>query len=272
MDLPPAELKFLLKLLAYPDYRTAIAQLRPSPQRPAADRICRRLGEQGLVDYTSEIVKFAIAPAGRTLLGLDTTSLPVTPSELWILRSCQTGPIGPGEIDRKVSSSERLALVHNLAKRGLVKVKKTDIKDVWLTAEGQQFLRDSWMPQGSASTISGDLLNSYLRFLRQFIGLPGTTQQAIAAGVKPTAAAVLQTIQQLDQMLATDNGLPIFHLRATLQPPLTRTELDERLYQLQREDRIELSPLQAISTYGEAQIAAGIPQAIAGPLFFISVV
>ncbi|MBE9077278.1 hypothetical protein IQ241_08210 [Romeria aff. gracilis LEGE 07310] len=277
MDLSPAELKFVLRLLGYPGYRTAIAQLRSSPQNTAADRICRRLGELGLVDYTSEIVRFAIAPAGRMLLGLGTTSLPVTPSELWILRSCQSGAIRPEEIHRKVSSLERLALVRNLDQRGLVKIKKIDIKEAWLTAAGQQFLRQDWQPHGSASSISGDLLSSYLRFLRQFMGQlnggPETAQQDDPKGeVKPTAATVLQTIQQLDRTLASENGLPIFHLRDALQPPLTRAELDEQLYQLQREDRIELSPLQAISAYGQAQIAAGIPQAIAGPLFFISVI
>ncbi|MGB7059636.1 MAG: hypothetical protein WBD58_18175, partial [Geitlerinemataceae cyanobacterium] len=66
-----------------------------------------------------------------------------------------------------------------------------------------------------------------------------------------------------------DNYLPIYHLRQQLQPPLSREELDRSLYQLQRDDTIELSSLQEAIHYTSEQIDAGIPQQIGGPLFFI---
>jgi hypothetical protein len=84
--------------------------------------------------------------------------------------------------------------------------------------------------------------------------------------------ALLDTIRQLDQQLNTDNFLPIFHLREKLQPPISREELDQMLYELQGEDLIELSTLQDVSNYREEQIAAGIPQNIGGALFYISLI
>ena len=78
-------------------------------------------------------------------------------------------------------------------------------------------------------------------------------------------------IQNLDRELATDNYLPIFYLRQKLQPPLSREEVDQALYRLQRNDKIELSSLQEAIAYTPEQIEAGIPQDIGGPLFFIIV-
>ncbi|MEM9163226.1 MAG: hypothetical protein AAGC54_09175 [Cyanobacteria bacterium P01_F01_bin.4] len=169
MTLTPVELKFLLRLLGTPNYRTAITAIKPNPKTKVAerDRICISLCSQGLVEYSAEVAQFAISPAGRTLLNLDTTSLPVTPSELWTLRSCRQKTITPGQISRKVPVSDRQTMIQALAQRGLIMIKKSQIKEVWLTPQGQQFLRHDYQPQGTTPMFSGNLLNHYVRFLRQ---------------------------------------------------------------------------------------------------------
>ncbi|NEP18165.1 MAG: hypothetical protein F6J97_14880 [Leptolyngbya sp. SIO4C1] len=261
----PVELKFLLQLLGAPNYQAAITEIRPNPKTKAAerDRICLALCSKGLVDYSAEVSRFTITPAGRTLLNLDTTSLPVTPLELWTLRSCRAQGITPGQISRKVPASERQTQIRALAERGLVSIKQTQLKQVWLTAQGKQFLREDYQPQGSAPILSSNLLNHYVQFLRA-----GVVKRAIAP--EPDSDQLLDIIRQLDQQLGTDNYLPIFYLREKLQPPLTREALNQQLYALQREDKIELSTLQDVTAYSEAQLAAGIPQDVGGALFFIS--
>jgi hypothetical protein len=87
-----------------------------------------------------------------------------------------------------------------------------------------------------------------------------------------TEEYVLQCIKDLDQKLGTGNYLPIFHLREKLQPPLSREELDQILYRLAGNDKIELSTLAEVKAYSIEEINAGIPQPIGGPLFFIIVV
>ena len=81
----------------------------------------------------------------------------------------------------------------------------------------------------------------------------------------------LEKIIDLDTKLATDNYLPIFHLRNCLQPPLNREELDKALYRLQNDDKIELSKLADGTHYSKEQIDAGIPQPVGGSWFFIIV-
>ncbi|MEM6404236.1 MAG: transcription factor RcaD, partial [Cyanobacteria bacterium P01_D01_bin.116] len=71
--------------------------------------------------------------------------------------------------------------------------------------------------------------------------------------------------------LGTKDYLPLFYLREKLQPPLSRDELDQVLFQLQADDKIELSTLQEANAYTPEQIESGIEQNVGGPLFFISV-
>lgn len=281
MDLTSIELKFLLQLLGRPNYRASINKIRPNPKTSIAkrDRICLQLCRKGLVDYTYEAQKFAITPAGFTLLNLDTTSLPVTPAELWTLRSCAERSITPREINRKVPVNERQQMIRNLEQRGLVKVTKTQLKEVWLTQPGQYYLRHDCRPKGAYPVLSFNLLGDYLRFLRESLAVPGDgisddgSGRSSAADVstvqKPSPEDVLEMIRNLDKSLGGENYLPIFHLREKLQPPFTRDQLDQVLYQLQRNDQIELSSLQDVTAYSESQLAAGISQDIGGSLFFI---
>lgn len=136
------ELKFLLKLLETEGQRGHISALKPNSKTSKAkcDRICQSLAEKGLVDYDSEIFRFALSAPGRMLLSLQTTSLPVTPDELKLLRTCK-GSMTPAKLGNCVPEDMRLPLVEALVNRKLLKVVKCAITEVRLTAAGLAFLR-----------------------------------------------------------------------------------------------------------------------------------
>lgn len=284
------ELKFLLQLLMFPNYRAPISRIRPNVKTTAAkrDRLGQQLGQKGLVDFDVTVTRFVLTAAGRTLLTLDRTVLPITPDELLVLRSCRGGSVTVGQIQAKVPKDQRQRLVNGLAQRGLVKITKSHIGEVRLTDAGQRFLEADCMPKGHSPAVSWTVMSAYRQFLRQqrspdtmqdtsnadvvaAIGGEGRLPPA-APGEALTPDTVLQMITDLDGVLHTENYLPIFDLRAKLQPRWSRQAVDQALYQLQREDRIDLSTLQDVTQYQPAVIASGIPQDIGGPLFFISVV
>jgi predicted transcriptional regulator len=286
-SLKTVELKFLLKLLGCEGYRGKISALTPNSATKAAerDRICEVLGANGTVAYDSQVGSFKLAPAGRTLLSLDTTSLPVTPDELKVLQACQKqkGLMTPGKLSN-LPTAVRQDLIRRLAERGMLVITKEVMKEVWLTAQGKQFLLHEFEPSGSyASAASATMLGNYVRFLRQNLGggsapLPDSqpsmllpSAMPVGSQTKPDSQVVLQQIKQLDQLLGSDNYLPICYLREKLQPPLTRDELDNYLYELQRNDQIELSSLHDQGDYSDRQMSAGISQNNGGALFFISV-
>jgi hypothetical protein len=176
---------------------------------------------------------------------------------------------------------ERDAILQRFHERGLIEA-ETKIKrqkaEVWLTERGQQYLRDEYTAKGSNPVISLELLTNYLRFLRKSQHVqkdvhqePSQMPTAAAATSKLSDEEILQTIRHLDGELGTENYLPIFHLRQKLQPPLSREQLDQALYSLQRNNKIELSSLQEAIAYTPEQIDAGIPQDVGGSLFFIAV-
>lgn len=76
-----SELKFLLKLLGCPNYRSAIAAASFKSFK-GKDKICRDLGDRGLVDYSGEIGTVKILSAGLALLKIDTAHLPITDQEV----------------------------------------------------------------------------------------------------------------------------------------------------------------------------------------------
>lgn len=268
------ELNFILKLLGCPDYRASIADVKPSMRTKSGDRdsICRRLCDRGLIDCEEEIVSLHIAPPGKALLKLNTTNLPIGKAELKVLHACAESSISPS--DTGLKPEERQGAMRSLVERGLAVAEKTRIAEVWITECGLAYLRDEYAPSGSALAISLDLLTNYLRFLRKSVApaaeTPETTKPLLPVFTdKPSLDEIWQRIADLDRQLGTDNYLPIYHLRQQLQPPLSREEFDRALYQLQRDDKIELSSLQEAIHYTSEQIDAGIPQQIGGPLFFI---
>lgn len=268
------ELKFLLQLLGHEGYRAPIGKLAVSEKASASerDKLCRELGDREIVDYSRQVSRFKISSAGKALLKLE-GEIPLTEAQVLVVKMCASKSATPGDL-KKIPAGDRQSLIQELEAKGLIESEKAAIKEVWLTERGAEYLREECHPSGTA-TISLRLLGHYLNFMRK--GKPNVSvspQPALTTPVplsseKPSDDEILQTIRALDHTLGTDNYLPIFHLRQTLQPPLSRDELDQALYRLQRQDKLELSALVEAIHYSSEQVQAGIPQDAGGPLFFL---
>ena len=292
-----SELKFLLDLVSYDGCRSKLNKVKISSKTPASVRkaVANSLISRGYLECTKEIKKFTTAGAGKELLKHSVESLPVgiSSQEIAALKVGEK-KASPGSLGQKVPANERQTLLSNLADRGLIEIEDGDkeISEVWLSTQGRQFLQSDYVIKGNW-TITATKLGHYVAFLRnsdaqmpssslpahqpaqqQLLSQPqmqSGESMPIGSASGVTAQAVLQHIKQLDQMLGTENYLPIYHLREKLQPPLTRESLDERLYELQRNDQIELSSLHDQGDYSELQISAGIAQNHGRSLFFIEV-
>jgi hypothetical protein len=270
------EFKFLLKLLGFPNYRASFTAFSSVKGK---DKILENLGDRQLVDYTREIATVKISPAGESLLKLDHSQLPITDKELKVLEKISKagGKIPPSKITSP-KAAERNAILETLIGRGLIEGEKKKAKtkvEVWLTERGIEELRDHYDPEGQAN-ITLDLLNNYVRFLRKTLRVKPETVSTSLPVVNITAEKIsdeeiLQIIANLDRELGTENYLPIVHLREKLQPPLSRDELDQVLYRLQKNDQIELRTLVHAQDYTQEQVNAGISQRSGSPLFFIKV-
>jgi len=278
------ELKFLLKLLGCPNYRSSLSA-SGFKSITGKEKLCRDLGDRGLVDFSREIATVKILPPGRALLKMSTEQLPITDKELKVLEKIgkSSGKTAPSKITvSSLKAPEREAILESLGERGVIEVEKKLKKakaEVWLTQRGIEYLQDEYSPKGAA-TISLDLLKNYLDFLRKSLQvkpdrvsppLPTDGEPPIEAMGDLSDEEILQTIQKLDQEIGTDNYLPIFHLRQKLQPGLSREDLDQILYRLQRNDQIELRGLVHAQDYTPEQVNAGISQPSGSPLFFIKV-
>ena len=266
------ELKFLLTLLEFEDYRAALSEIELNPKISDTEReeICHKLLEGGFLVCSYKISKFKIAPPGKFLLKQESDGLPLTKQERKVLKASAKDTITPKETD--IPAEEQQAVIQSLAVRGLieVKTKHKKIDQVWLTERGKEYLQYEYNPSGTSVVLSAELLSNYLQFLRkafQEVSPPPYRAMQTISDEK-----ILLTIVELERQLATDNRLPISHLRTKLHPLLTREELDEALYRLQQIGQIELSPLQVAHTCGftAQQIDAGIPQKVGPPLFFVS--
>lgn len=279
------ELKFLLKLLGQENYRSKIQDLKPNSKTTIAKTrsICRDLCDREYVACSKTITKIKINSAGKALLNVNAEDLPVNADELKILKACATKTITPGKT--KVTPAEkREELIASLVERGLITAAETKIEQVWIEDRGKQILAEEYSPKGTGSVLSLSLLNNYLSFLRKYPRSHSGSTVAVNGhqphsqveedrndGKKPNDEEILQTIVDLDRELGTDNYLPIFHLRDKLQPSLSREELDDALYRLQRQDKLELGSLVEATHYTKEQIEAGIPQDVGGSLFFLMV-
>ncbi len=287
------ELKFLLKLVGRENYQGKINELKPNSKTKISEteKICRTLCDRELVACSETITEIKIHSAGKALLQVDADNLPVTADELKILKACATKEITPGKT--KVTPAEkREELITSLVERGLITATATKIEQVRLTERGKKTLLEEYNAKGTGLVLSLDLLDNYVRFLRKNL-CSGSSQAQITVneeansngkqpqvttngqnsnnGKKPNDEEILQTIIGLDRELGTNNYLPIFHLRNKLQPPLSRKELDDALYRLQRQDKLELGSLVEAVRYTKEQVEAGIPQDVGGSLFFLMV-
>ncbi|NET48384.1 MAG: hypothetical protein F6K09_06575, partial [Merismopedia sp. SIO2A8] len=245
------ELKFLLALLGHPpDYYTALSALRPTESRSDRNRACRQLCDRGLVDCSEDIIQFKTSKSGTALLQMvqmDTHTVPITSKELKLLKAGVDDWTTPGKALKGVAAKTRQALLREMKARGLIQA-ESQVKDVWLTPSGRMYLLKDCNPSGN-HTVSFNFLHNYINFLRNEVGR-GYPADGHGAELhwtkadKPTVEDVFGVLQTLDQQLNTNNYLPLFHLRQVVQPPLSREELDQQLYELQRQDKIELSSLQ----------------------------
>lgn len=299
------ELKFLLALLGHPpDYHTALSELRPTDSRSDRNRACRQLRDRDLIACSEEIIQFKTSAPGKALLKLvDSSSqkssakskgkksagkkakgkkaepLPLEKGEIKLLTAGVDGWITPGKAMKGTPPQTRQDLLQSLDARGLIQ-SETQIKDVWLTPQGRTFLIEDCQPDGN-HTVSFNFLRNCMDFFRGELKRSTAPGGQSSSGIphelrwsepqKPTAEDIVERLQALDEALDTQNYLPLFHLRHAVQPPLGREELDQMLYALQREDKIELSSLQDAIAYSPDQLKAGIPQDIGGPLFFVSI-
>jgi len=146
------ELKFLLKLLGCENYRSTLSASAFNSFK-AKDKICRDLGDRGLVDYSREIASVKILPPGRALLSAEIEQSPLTTNELKVLEHINkaSGKIPPSKINIKsLKSDERDAILQRFHERGLIeveiKIKRTK-PEVWLTERGIEYLRDDYNPK-----------------------------------------------------------------------------------------------------------------------------
>jgi len=263
----------MLKLLAFPDHCIDWSASTLDCFKKEKNKICQELEKREYVDYSREIVSAQILPAGKAVLQIESSQLPIAPEEIKVLQNIgkSSQKIAVSKIKIKsLKSDEKNRILKILSERGLIKVeekiKRTRAK-VWLTDRGLEFLRDEYIPQkGSHPVISLDMLGAYIQFLRK-----NATGKKSVIPREITDEEILQTIENLDQELGTENYLPIFHVREKLQPPLSRDDLDQALYRLQKTNKIDFDPLQEVTNYTPVQIDAGITQNIGGPLFFIMV-
>ena len=255
-----AELKFLLELASCSNQETYLSRSFKKFKSKQRDSICQKLGEGGIVDFSQEIASVEIAPPGSALLKLEIDKLPISVKEFKILeRVAKKGKAKPSEIKvtinkKTLKAGERDKILSTFLEKGLVtgemKLKRQGAK-VWLTSKGKDCL---------------EKVNQYFFSLQQ-----APEEKIEVKQSKPTDEEILQAIKYLDREINSDNYLPIFHLRDKFQPPLSREELDQALYRLAKDERIELSALQEARFYTAQQIDTGIAQNIGGPLFFISI-
>lgn len=170
------ELKFLVKLLGHEGYRSKVTELSPnSKTKPAdRDRICRKLGNRELIEYDSRVARVSLSRRGKTLLELDTTSLPVTPDELKVLRACrQTKGSTVPETITGIPKYSCQGLTRSLAERGMLKINGEIIEEAWLSDQGKRFLLHEYEPTGSHVVVmSATMLGNYVRFLRENLTHP----------------------------------------------------------------------------------------------------
>ncbi len=272
------ELKFVLKLLGFNDYRAGLNAF--DSFKTEKNKICKALGDRELVDYTREIITVKILPPGQAVLK-NPGEVPIKDKELKVLEKIAnaSAKIAPSKITSP-KAAERDAILEVLSDRGLIEAErgiKRAKAEVWLTQRGIEYLRDDYSPnKGSNPAISLELLGNYLRFLRKTLRVKSEQVSSSlptvnTANQEISDEEILQIIEKLDRELGTENYLPIFHLRQKLQPPLSRDELDKVLYRLEASDRIELSTLAEPRDYTSEQVDAGISQISGGCLFFITV-
>ncbi len=82
------------------------------------------------------------------------------------------------------------------------------------------------------------------------------------------AAEFFAIIRELRAGQGEDELVPLFRIRERVGKRLDRAATDGLLYQLSKEDKIELVTVQEIGQFSDEQINAAIPQEVGGPYFY----
>ena len=136
-----SELKFLLELVNCHDYRNKLTKIEKIGSSDLRNVSCAALLSKGYIECNKEIFKFVVEGAGKELLKKGTESLPLNldSRELAVLKAC-VKEATPGQLGKKVPANERQSLLRNMAGKGLIKISKESINEVWLSAQGKTIL------------------------------------------------------------------------------------------------------------------------------------
>lgn len=268
------ELKFLLKLTEYKNYRASLTKGGVSSFK-GKNEACESLGKDGLVEIftqeieTKDIDTVEITSTGKSLLSnlnpkqkevegiLDVNALKI------LRKFVNKNTIKAADIKiTGLKAPDRNIILQRLETQTFIKFvykRKRTGAEVWLTEKGIEHL--------SSLNKHSQALRQRLEPLPPIISPPLIIEPKLTQ--KPTDAEVLQIIQDLDREYKTNNYLPIFYLRDKLEPPLSREELDQMIYRLEDSGQLELSTLVHTENYTLEQRSAGISQPAGGPIFYI---
>ncbi len=281
------ELKILLKLLNKENYRGKISEVKPNDKTTVnvTRNLCEQLFNRQYIEIEEQILKIKITNNGKDFLKKKNIIEQLNDLEVKVLESCFVSVVKPSEINLK-PASKRNELIGKLLEKELIIIAEKQITQIWLTSEGEEFLAQEFLTEGIGNiNLSKQLLNNYLIFIRKYfrekIKLESKSNQHSTIvddklttdnnQAQPNEREILETIIKLDQELNTDNYLPIFHLRNKYKSILTRQELDNILYSLQKQNKLSMSRLVDGSKYTSEEYNAGIPQQVGGSIFYLIV-
>lgn len=192
------ELKFVLKLLGCKEYRSLISSAIFDSFKQEKAKICHALSDRHLVDFDREISSLRITPAGKNVLKMDMTKLPISPLEYKILQVLLKagGKVVPSQMKgmKNVKVAERDRLIQSLAASGFIAIESGMRKqkcEVWLTQAGLDYLRDEFTGEGTQAVVSLDLLTNYLGLMRQHGSSAQISQSNTINGDKKIEAKVM---------------------------------------------------------------------------------
>ncbi len=262
-----AHIKLLLKLVAFPSDAGAINAKGMAPNSKTSLTLCRRLARElarhELIEAPPQIIKIHTTEAG-TQAAFD-PAIPLEPTVRRLLKDARRGGITPRHQATRALGADPEPPLRQLERQGLVTLDEA-IHWIRLTEAGRRFLREDYRPTQTSGQFTPQMLGNYAAFLRAELG---TTPPAIPPKTLD-AEALYQTVERLQQD-APGGLVPLYAVREAVEPPLDRASTDAHLYALAREDRIELITVQEQSNFTPQQLAAGIPQRVGGPLFYVTI-
>ncbi len=277
-DMSLFDVKLLLRLIAFAEYCAKITakQLKPADKSPAAEvrRSAQKLNREGLLELSNKITHIEITEAGKAARQAETIPLPK--EEKAVLAACHKGPISGNKKEVKALGPDANDRLRRMASQGLLKLTEA-IDQVWLSPSGSRFLLSELGSEHiGKSQIPAALLGNYANFIRDFF--TSSSGQPAKSLTSPPAANAAEPSFDLDQLLkiiqnlryaqGEDELVPLFKIREEVAHRASREVIDKMLYSLEQGEYIELVTAQEMGQYTDAEINAGIPQEIGGPIFY----